>query len=83
MGILATFGNEGWVKFYRLRKFEQSLVEKNGKIAQSSFSLRQEIEDLKDTHLVERYIRNVLGFVRDDEIIYEIRTTETSKGDLQ
>lgn len=73
MGILATFGNEGWVKFYRLSKFEHNLIEKNEKVAQNNVSLRQEIKDLKDTRLVENYIRNTLGFIREDEIIYEIR----------
>ena len=76
MGILATFGNEGWVKFYHLKKFEHHLMEKNERVAQNNLSLRQEIEDLKNRGHVESYIRNTLGFVGHDEIVYEIRTVE-------
>lgn len=71
MGILVSFGNEGWVKLYHLKQFEKGLEEKNALLAQNNRDLLKEIQDLKDLKYIEHYIRRELGYVRADEILYE------------
>ena len=71
LGVLASFGNEGWVKLYKLRQHEASLEGENRLMAQRNLELQFEIENLKESKYLDHYIRRELGFIRDHEIIYE------------
>ncbi len=77
--LLASFGNEGWVKWYQLRSYEKSLQGQNQKIHQDNLRLLQEIKALKDSKYLEHYIREDLGYVRGDEISYEITASFNGK----
>lgn len=74
MALLAAFGNGGWVKLYRLRNVEKSLMEENRLLTDHNMNLAKEISDLKDPLYLERIIREELGFVKDNEILYELPT---------
>lgn len=71
MSSLAFFGNEGWLKFYKLRQFEKSLQRKNLELSQNNIALLKEINNLKDTKYLTHYIRDTLGFIKDDELLFE------------
>ena len=69
--LLAAFGNQGWVRLYKLRQFEKTLREDNLSVASNNEDLRAEIRRLKDSKYLARYIRQQIGFIRDNELIYE------------
>ncbi len=71
LSLLAFFENKGWFRLYHLKKIEASLQEENRQLKESNLSLRQEILNLKDRKYVEHYIRDVLGFIRVNELSYE------------
>ncbi len=71
LSALVSFGNEGWVRLYKLRQFKNTLEEKNRTIAQNNDGLRAEIRKLNDPKYLEHYIRQQIGFIREDELIYE------------
>lgn len=69
--LLASFGNQGWIRLYRLTQFEKSLERENAGLAEDNNNLKREIRDLQDPLYVERYIRQELGFVRENEILFQ------------
>jgi len=71
LSLLASFGNEGWVKLYKLRQFERMMETENRTIAQNNTDLQLEIENLSDPRYLEHYIRQQIGFIRENELIYE------------
>lgn len=71
LSLLVSFGNEGWVRLYQLRRVEASLEEQNRLVALQNDEIRREIEDLKDPKYLERFIRNELGYSREGETLYE------------
>ena len=73
LSLLASFGNEGWVKWYRLKQFERLMEEKNHLLSQNNTLLRKEIELLQQSATLERTIREELGYVKQDEILYDDR----------
>ncbi len=73
--VLTGFSNDGLLKYYRLKHFEQNLSEKNQKIDDENKALRQEIKGLQNSKTIERHIRNTLGYVMDNELVFEIGDT--------
>lgn len=71
LGVLAGFGNEGWVKLYKLRQHESVLEDQNRLVADHNLELQFEIERLKDPKYLEAYVRREMGYVRDNELVYE------------
>lgn len=71
LSALVSFGNQGWVKLYKLKQFEKNMEHENRLLAENNAALRQEIDDLKDPGYVERYIREELDFVRDNEVLFQ------------
>lgn len=69
---LAAFSNDGLLKYYHLKRFEQNLSAKNKKIEDENKILRQEINELQSKKTIERHIRNTLGYVMDNELVFEI-----------
>lgn len=72
LGALAAFGNEGWVKLYKLTQREKALEAENRLIADHNLEMEFEIQHLQDPKFLERYIRREMGFVRDNEMVYEL-----------
>lgn len=71
LALLVGFGNQGWVKLYKLRQVGKVLEAKNHAIAENNLKLHQEIENLQNAKYLDHYIRKELGFVKDNEMIYE------------
>jgi cell division protein FtsB len=71
LSLLVSFGNEGWVRLYQLRRVGASLEEQNHLIALQNDKIRLEIEDLQDPKYLERFIRNEMGYAREGETLYE------------
>lgn len=71
LSLLVAFGNEGWVKLYKLRQMDTDLAEENRLWALQNEKIRREIDDLKDPKYLERLIRNDMGFAREGEILFE------------
>jgi cell division protein FtsB len=71
LSLLASFGNEGWVKFYKMRQAVASLESQNRAVAAENEKIRREIENLKDPKYLDHFIRNEIGFVREGESLYE------------
>jgi len=71
MSLLVSFGNAGWFQLYRLRQVTKSLQQENDKIFQNNRELQFEISNLKEAKYLEHYIREELGYVKEDEILYD------------
>lgn len=71
LSLLVSFGNEGWVKLYKLKQFERSLEEENRSLTEASAALHQEIKNLNEADYLNHFIRSEIGFVRENELIYE------------
>ncbi len=71
LSLLAFFGNEGWLRLYHLKTIENELVAKNTLLEKENQEIRQEILNLQDKEFMMHYIRNRLGYIRDNEIIFE------------
>lgn len=73
LSLLAFFGNEGGFKLYKLYHFAQSIEQKNKTIDNDNRRIREEIVLLKDSAYLENYIRRTLGFVKENEKVYEFK----------
>jgi cell division protein FtsB len=71
LAVLAGFAKEGWVKLYRLSLAEASLTEQNRTVSEQNDKLRRDITHLNDGAYLERLIRRDLGFIHDQEIVFE------------
>lgn len=70
LGLLVSFGNEGWYKLLKMKRIASSLAEENRLLAEYNLTLIKEISDLKDPEYLEKYIREELGFAKDNEMLY-------------
>lgn len=77
LAAIASFGNEGWVKWYKLKNYKRSLIDENRLLAEHNLTLIQEINDLKDPQFLERYIRQEWGLVRENELLFEFPEVQT------
>lgn len=71
LAALASFGNQGWVRLYKMRQAEAALDEQNRVSAAENEKIRREIENLKDPKYLEHFIRNEIGLAREGETLYE------------
>jgi cell division protein FtsB len=71
LSLLVSFGNEGWVKLYQLRRIGASLEEQNHLVALQNEKIRREIDLLNDPKYLDRFIRNEMGYAREGETLYE------------
>jgi cell division protein FtsB len=73
---MAIFGEKGLVDLYRLKKEHAELIEANKEIARENQSFLNEINRLKnDLVYVESVARKELGFITNEEIIFQTKTT--------
>lgn len=71
LSLLVAFGNQGWVKLYKLRQAEAAIESQNLQIAADNEKIRREIDDLSDPKYLDHFIRNELGYSRPSETLYE------------
>ena len=72
LGLVIGFGNQGWIKLYNLRQAEKELLRQNQLLADKNQLLRLETDRLQDPNYLRHYIRQEIGFLRDDEIVFEL-----------
>jgi cell division protein FtsB len=74
--VMALFGKKGLVDLYKLKKTYAEVVEANKEIARENKSFLNEINRLKnDLSYVESVARKDLGFVTNEEIIFQTKTS--------
>lgn len=73
LALLVSLGSMVWLKWHRMKHFEQSLNEKNRLLKQENRGLLSEINHFKDTGFIEHYIREELGYLKNGELTYELR----------
>ncbi len=74
--VMAIFGEKGLADLYRLKKEHAELIEANQEIARENQSFLNEINRLKnDLVYVESVARKELGFITNEEIIFQTKTT--------
>jgi cell division protein FtsB len=71
LSLLVAFGNQGWVKLYKLRQAEAAMEVQSRRMAADNEKIRREIEDLNDPKYLDHLIRNDMGFARDGESLFE------------
>lgn len=71
LSLLVAFGNQGWVKLYKLRQAEAAIETQNRQIASENEKIRLEIDNLSDPKYLDHFIRNELGYSRANETLYE------------
>lgn len=72
LSLLIGFANQGWIRLYHLLQAEKTLTHQNQLLADKNDLLRLEINRLKDPDYLRHYIRQEIGFLRSDEIVFEL-----------
>ena len=78
LSLCVLFGPEGWYRWYRLHTFENKLDSKNRQILSQNRELIQEIQDLKSPRYLQYYLHDQLGYVKEDEVIFELPAVDTN-----
>lgn len=73
----SVFGDKGFLHLLRLRKEMVALEERNALVQKENTRLRNRIQKLRqDDRVLERLVRDELGWVRDGEILYRFKTPQ-------
>lgn len=70
--LLTLFGEEGLIRLIQLKKTARALEEANQLITQENQTLKAEVVQLNDPALLERLIREELGYLGEHEELLEI-----------
>ena len=70
--IFAVFGDQGLLKLHQMRQTEAQLGERLNEIRTENDRLAQAIAQLKDDAALEKVVREELGYLRPDEVIYYV-----------
>ena len=68
------FSDQGLIRLYHLRQTENMILEKNEELRQEIRLLKQEIKNLHKLPYLERVVREELGFIKPNEIVYYVGT---------
>lgn len=68
--LFAVFGDQGLLKLHQMSKNEQHLEQMMAEVEAENDSLAREIEQLKDPEYLEKVVRNELGYLRPNEVVY-------------
>ena len=80
MLFLIIFGDNGLVDFVLIKGERDRLVEKNGKLNQENLNMYREIDRLKnDPKFVENVVRQELGVIDKDEVIFKTGKNQGNK----
>ncbi len=78
--LLIIFGDNGLVDFVLIKGERDRLVEKNGKLNQENLNMYREIDRLKnDPKFVENVVRQELGVIGKDEVIFKTGKNQVNK----
>jgi cell division protein FtsB len=66
------FSDQGLARLYHLRQTENMVMQKNDEFRQEISQLKDEIKRLQKPAYLERVVREELGFLRSDEILYYV-----------
>jgi len=70
--LLIIFGDDGLVDFVLIKGERDRLVEKNEKLSRENLNMYREIDRLKnDPKFVENVVRQELGVIGKDELIFK------------
>lgn len=80
MLLLIIFGDNGLVDFVLIKGEKDRLVEKNEKLNQENLNMYREIDRLKnDPKFVENVVRQELGVIGKDEVIFKTGKNQENK----
>lgn len=80
MLFLIIFGDNGLVDFVFIKGERDSLIEKNEKLNQENLNMYREIDRLKnDPKFVENVVRQELGVIAKDEVIFKTGKNQENK----
>ncbi len=71
--LFAVFGDQGMIKLHQMRQDKAQLEQGIQQIQEESDTVAHEIQNLKDKKYLEKVIREELGFLRPDEVIYYLQ----------
>ena len=78
--LLIIFGDNGLVDFVLIKGERDSLIEKNEKLNQENLNMYREIDRLKnDPKFVENVVRQELGVIDKDEVIFKTGKNQGNK----
>ena len=78
--LLIIFGDNGLVDFVLIKGERDSLIEKNEKLNQENLVMYREIDRLKnDPKFVENVVRQELGVIAKDEVIFKTAKNQENK----
>ncbi len=78
--LLITFGDNGLVDFVLIKGKRNRMVEKNEKLNQENLVMYREIDRLKnDPKFVENVVRQELGVIAKDEVIFKTAKNQENK----
>ena len=78
--LLIIFGDNGLVDFVLIKGERDRLVEKNEKLNQENLDMYREIDRLKnDPKFVENVVRQELGVIGKDEVIFKTGKNQENK----
>ncbi len=82
MLLLIIFGDNGLVDFVLIKGERDRLVEKNEKLNQENLVMYREIDRLKnDPKFVENVVRQELGVIGKNEIVFKTDKKQNKKND--
>ncbi len=70
--IFAVSGDQGLLKLHKMRQTEAQLGERLNDIRAENIRLAQAIAQLKDNTGLEKVVREELGYLRPDEVVYYV-----------
>ncbi len=78
--LLIIFGDNGLVDFVLIKGEKNSLIEKNEKLNRKNLNMYREIDRLKnDPKFVESVVRQELGVIGKDEVIFKTGKNQGNK----
>ena len=78
--LLIIFGDNGLVDFVLIKSEKNSLIEKNEKLSRENLNMYREIDRLKnDPKFVESVVRQELGVIGKDEVIFKTGKNQVNK----
>ncbi len=78
--LLIIFGDNGLVDFALIKGEKNSIVKKNEQLNQENLNMYREIDRLKnDPKFVENVIRQELGVIGKDEVIFKTGKNQDNK----
>lgn len=78
--LLIIFGDDGLFDFVQIKGEKDRLVERNEKLNQKNLNMYREIDRLKnDPKFVEDVVRQELGVIGKDEVIFKTGKKQVNK----